>query len=360
MTTYTRSLLVVLIGLLTLTTVRLLDSAPFAGREAQLAAAHLMAQCTADLPQLREAAGLPITPETDPNLTGLIGPEYTDFTTTLGNLEAKRTGTNPAFAAVLVRYFQELGLQKGDVAAIGASGSFPAMTLATLCAAKSLGITPLIIYSFGSSTYGAGARNMTLLEMLEHWRQKGRFSYAVLAVSLGGDNDQGEGLIFEEAREGFVTKAQTSGLPFINEPTLQTSAQARMAVYAQAAAGQPIRCFVNVGGASVNTGNRGFTARLSTGLIHPEAVRDLTASATGVAAAFLRQDVPVINLLDMRHLALKHGLPLDPKPLPPVGHGDVYTTPGQHGVRVAVLALGLCGGLWVLFAGRKRSRVFSF
>lgn len=356
MTPVFRHLLVAAIGLLALVGVRLVDSTPFAGQEAQLAAARLMAHCMMDLPELRTAAGLPLTPDTDPNLTGLIGPEYTDFTTTLGNLEAKRTSTNPAFAAVLTRSFLELGLQEGDIIAVGVSGSFPSMALATLCAARSLGLKPLIIYSLGASMYGAGAWHFTLLEMLEHWRKQGRFPYEVLAVSLGGDDDQAGGLIFEEAREGFVRKAQTCGLPFINEPDLRASEQVRMALYARAAGDRPIRCFVNVGGASVNMGNRGFAARLPNGLVRPEAVQGLTEGASGVAAAFLRQGVPVVHLLDMRHLALKNGLPLDPKPLPPVGEGGVYTVSGHTGLRTVLLGLALCAGLGLLLRGKRTSR----
>lgn len=360
MNTVFRHALVAGIGLLALTAVRLVDATPFAGQKAQLAAAQLMHRCTADLAALRKASSLPITPDTDPNLTGLIGPEYTDFTTTLGSVEAKRTSTNPAFAAVLTRYFLELGLQKGEVIAVGASGSFPAMTLATLCAAKSLELKPLIIYSLGSSMYGAGAWNFTLLEMLEHWRGQGRFPYTVLAVSLGGDDDQARGLIFEEARDGFVRKAQTCGLPFINEPNLRASEQVRMALYARAADNQPIRCFVNIGGASVNMGNRGFAARLPNGLVRPASAGSLAGGsdtgASGVAAAFLRQGVPVVHLLDMRHLALKNGLPLDPKPIPPVGEGGVYSVSGHTGLRVVLLGLGLCAGLGLLLTGKKMKR----
>ena len=38
----------------------------------------------------------------DLNVTGLIGPEYADLFTSLGDLEAKRTTTNPDMAALLV------------------------------------------------------------------------------------------------------------------------------------------------------------------------------------------------------------------------------------------------------------------
>jgi hypothetical protein len=34
--------------------------------------------------------------------------------------------------------------------------------------------------------------------------------------------------------------------------------------------------------------------------------------------------IPLIHLLDVRNLALKSGLPLDPIPLPEIGKGDIY------------------------------------
>ena len=49
----------------------------------------------------------------DLNQTGLIGPEWTPLTTTPGIEEAKRTALDPNFAALLVRYFEEAGLEKG-------------------------------------------------------------------------------------------------------------------------------------------------------------------------------------------------------------------------------------------------------
>ena len=49
-----------------------------------------------------ETAGIEIDETIDPNRTGLIGPEYTDLFTSLGQLEAKRTTTNPDLAALMV------------------------------------------------------------------------------------------------------------------------------------------------------------------------------------------------------------------------------------------------------------------
>jgi len=96
--------------------------------------------------------GLQINKVTDPNLTRLIGEEWTTLTTTLGNLSSKRTTTNPDFAALLVDMFIKVGLKRGDVIAIGASGLFPSLILATLSAAKALDLKPITICALGSST----------------------------------------------------------------------------------------------------------------------------------------------------------------------------------------------------------------
>jgi len=76
----------------------------------------------------------PIDEGLDPNRTGLIGPQYSPLFTTVGHLEAKRTTTNPAMAALLVHLLQEAGVEPGDRIAIGASGSFPALMIASLSA----------------------------------------------------------------------------------------------------------------------------------------------------------------------------------------------------------------------------------
>ncbi len=80
--------------------------------------------------------GLGLYERADVNRTGLIGLETSPITTTLGNLEAKRTTTNPDFAALLVRLLAEAGVKRGETIAVGASGSFPALIVAALSAAK--------------------------------------------------------------------------------------------------------------------------------------------------------------------------------------------------------------------------------
>ena len=78
--------------------------------------------------------GYKISPIDDPNQTGMIGEPYTEITTTLGNLEAKRSTANPNTAAMVVDMLTQCGAEKGDTVAVNLSSSFPCLNLAVLCA----------------------------------------------------------------------------------------------------------------------------------------------------------------------------------------------------------------------------------
>ncbi|MCK7480237.1 MAG: poly-gamma-glutamate system protein [Candidatus Moduliflexus flocculans] len=94
------------------------------------------------------------TPLRDPNRTGLIGLEYAETTTTLGDLEAKRTSASPDMAALAVLLLREAGLEPGDAIAVGASGSFPGLALAVLSAARALDLDVALVASLGALLLG--------------------------------------------------------------------------------------------------------------------------------------------------------------------------------------------------------------
>jgi hypothetical protein len=48
----------------------------------------------------------------DPQHTGLIGPEWSGITTTIGDPEAKRTTINPNFAALIAHFLQQAGVKR--------------------------------------------------------------------------------------------------------------------------------------------------------------------------------------------------------------------------------------------------------
>lgn len=315
------ALIILLVGLLIIEQTKFIVQTPYYNEQIQ--AAQLMKSSLEAVKEERLNRNIPLDIGLDPNKTGIIGKEYTQLTTTLGNLEAKRTSTNPAFAALLVKYFKEANLKKGDVIAIGASGSFPALIVAALSATKVLKLEPLLIYSIGSSEYGANVPEFTFVQMLDSLNKKNILPYNLLAVSLGGFLDQAEGMFYPDSREIIEKIAQDSGVHFINIDSIEENIQYRMQLYKIAAIQRPLKAFVNIGGATPNYGNTNASITYPNGLViegpkipdHPE---------RGLIFEYQNLGIPIINLLNIRDLAIKNGLPIDPTPLPEIGEGGVY------------------------------------
>ncbi len=299
--------------------------APATSGAPQVEAARLMARALESVKALRRSKGLPLDRSVDPNETGLIGDEFTPLTTSLGEVDAKRTSTNPAFAALLVRYFREAGLERGDVVAVGASGSFPGLLLATLCAARVLDLEPVVIYSVGASMYGANLPGFTFVDMLARLRADGVLPYQLAAVSPGGDQDRGAGVLFDEEGTTLLAEIRRSGLPIVEGASLADNIQRRLTIYEASAAGRPIRCFVNVGGASASFGDTPASLTLANGLVRRP--HEVPRSPTrGLVFEFASRGIPVVHLLFVRGLARDNHLPFDPVPFPSIGEGPVYLT----------------------------------
>jgi poly-gamma-glutamate system protein len=280
-------------------------------------AALLMARSLTSIRALRLEKGIAIDRMLDPNGTGIIGEEFTPLTTSLGDAAAKRTAANPAFAGVVAGYYERAGLRSGDAVAIGGSGSFPAFVLASLCAARALDLRPVLIYSIGSSMYGANIPGFTFVDMLARLRADGLLPYSIAAIAPGGERDTGRGVLFDEEGTTLVDEARRSGLPLVEGPTLGDRIRRRLDIYEGAAAGRPIRCFVNVGGATANFGDTAASLDVPNGLVLK--VPSLPSSPSrGLLFEFAARGVPVVHLLYVKGLARENGLPFDPAPFPPL------------------------------------------
>ncbi|OPZ50822.1 MAG: hypothetical protein BWY92_00605 [Firmicutes bacterium ADurb.BinA052] len=323
----------------------------------QVRAAAIMRDCTLAIAEERTARGIHLDPELDPNGTGLIGAEFTPITTTLGVLEAKRTSTNPAFAALMVRYFLDAGLEPGDVVAVGASGSFPALILATLAACRALDLQPAIVYSIGASMYGANIPEFTFGDMLVFLNSRGMLPYGLAAVSLGGEGDVGANGVFGEGAECFEQAATRSGAPLLKANTVADSIRHRMEIFAHAAErlGRPVACFVNIGGATANYGNTADSLDFPNGLVMQPPVMSAHPER-GLIFEYVAMGVPVINLLDVRGLAVRNGLPVDPIPLPPLGEGGVYFTQAHSRPTAAVALLASASAVLAAAGALPRRR----
>ena len=288
--------------------------------EAMVRAAEQMESCMAELKAERLRRGIPIDEGTDRFATGLLGTDFTAITTTLGNLEAKRTSCQPDMAALVCDLYVRAGVQAGDRVAICSTGSFPALNLAALCAAEALGAEPVMIVSIGASTYGANIPAFTAPEMLYHLYEAGLVATAPAGVTLGGDDDLGlnMGAVFfpdeAEALQAALDRMEGAGIVVTQIPDRQANLRWRESLYGD------VSCFVSVGGHNMALGDHGEGYGLGQGLIE----KPVTDGESYLMGHYLALGVPCIGLLNVKQLCAEYGIPFDPAALEKVGESHIY------------------------------------
>lgn len=314
--------------------------------DVQLAAAKRMQRAEAELLKVIEAEGILIE-EIDLNATGLIGPEWTPLTTTPGLEDAKRTALDPNFAGLMVKYFTEGGLEKGDRVAVGTSGSFPGLVIATLCAGTEMGLDVDVIASFGSSMYGATRVEFNVCRIMGILKDAGIVDYDLLAVSPGGGNDYGESVLWPDSRDIIAGLAAEAGVEYLDFNDIEKTIARRLEIF-----GEDVDLFVNVGGASANSGTSAYTLDFPNGLV-TEPPRIPTTPNRGLMYEYAARGIPVVNMLNVRQMATDNGIAYDPVPLTQPGEGDVYYNV-VYPLWIAVLAAVLM--IAVLAVGYKKAR----
>jgi len=296
----------------------------FSQDSAERRAAELMLRAEKTAFDCQKRKGLePEKNQFDPNHTGLIGLEQSTMTTTLGRLEAKRTTTNPNLAALLVRLLKEAGLRPGDSVAVAASGSFPALLLAAICAGQSLDLDLMLVVSLGASQWGANNPEFTVLDMLESWQDSGLNKYRLLAVSWGGEDNSGREYP-EKIQRKIRDRAREMGLQILEPRPLSLMVREQAALFQESARG-PLKAFINIGGNLVCLGLDSSILELKPGLTKVEKIPP--AETRGLIQEMASQGLPVIHLLNIQGLVTRYGLPWDPQPLPPPG--QILSTKGQ-------------------------------
>ena len=278
--------------------------------------------------------GLQFDNAVDPHHTALIGVEYSEMVTTLGSADAKRSTTNPNVAGLVVQLLGEAAARRGDTIAVGCSGSFPALAVATLAATKALGVHPVMILSLGSSSFGANRTDWTLLDILESLKNKGLLDVSVAGVSLGGADDVGNDFD-PETIDKLMEKIRASGIPIINEPDLPLNVTRRMEIYFGSNAASRIAAFVNIGGSQADLGVDPLVLKLEPG-VNRQITLPAKEERYGVVFAMAKRHIPVVHLLHIKGLLLKYGLPWDPTPLPSVSAEDVSQP--RSGLNASVVA----------------------
>jgi poly-gamma-glutamate system protein len=259
--------------------------------------------------------------DVDPTNSGLVGFAASSTTTNTGSLEAKRTTANPNWAGVVVDLLLRADVERGDLVAIGVSGSFPALNIATFVAIEELGLEAVSIASAGASSWGANIPGLSWLDMEQILIEAEVMSHGSIAASLGGARDRAVGMP-GSGRRRLRDAIERNGVIFIETKDEIESIEQRMQIYAQHAGGRRFAAYLNAGGSLVSIGPKSIKRIYKPGLIlkpHPRALQ-----IDSVIMRFLTDGVPVINLSKVLPLAEQYGLPIEPTELPPVGEGTVF------------------------------------
>ena len=230
----------------------------------------------------------------DNRMSGLVGVEWSEITTTLGPLAAKQASTDPVWAAHILRWFDKADLVSGDRVMIMASGSFPGFLVSALAASETRGLKVELTVSLGSSTWGANRMEAPwpLLELC--LRKAGCLKTQSRYYTPGGRGETG-GNYSEDAMALLKEASVAAGVPFIrlndlNEVILMKTEEIRK---------YNPKLLILIGGAASITG--GTDDILPTGLI----TSSTSGMGQGVAKAALAEGITVLHLLNVKELTRK-------------------------------------------------------
>jgi poly-gamma-glutamate system protein len=283
-----------------------------------LMAARSMQAASRVLWMEKETRGLTPSAQTDPNRTGMIGQEYTPITTTIGELPAKRTATNPDFAAALIRQIALLQLARGTPVVIVVSGSFVGGDIAAITATETLGLRPIVVASLSASMWGANEPELNLLDMLAALREHNVIRTRAVAAVLGGGGAIG-GNMDADGVAALRRSAARDGVPIIEARPVAALIDALL-TRINAAAGNTTRpgAVINVGGALIGLGSCRESHEWPPGLTRR--APSCSDGTPGLAMRFAADGAPILHIINLRRLALEWGLPFDPIPLPIPGN----------------------------------------
>lgn len=307
-------------------------------------AAKIMREGMETLKPLR-AKLAPINPEFDPQRSGLVGVENSIVTTNHGGRQSKQTTINPNWAAVAVKLMADAGVEQGDLVAVTVSGSFPALNLATYSAIEAIGAEPVIIASASSSQWGANVPNFLWLDMERELREAGILSHKPIYASLGGIEDRGIG-IAEEGLDSIRNTIKKAGIDMIEPANYQEAVADRIAIFREHSAGRQYKAFINVGGGATIVGPPGIDDLFKSGLQEDAPARAFAVDT--VMGYFLQEDIPGIHFIGIKDMAERHGLPIMPQEVMPVGGGGIYSASVYNRWLALGMGLGLFGMTWLI------------
>jgi poly-gamma-glutamate system protein len=267
----------------------------------------------------------------DPRLTPVIGQQFSLITTDFDIFEAKLASANPNFAAAMVDVLKQAKVGRGDLVAVGMTGSYPGMNLAVLCACEAIGAIPVTVTAVGSTWWGANDPDLTWPDMERILNAKGVIHSHPLAGSLGGSRDEAFGMS-NIGQDLLRAAIERNGLVPIHENELPASVARRMELYTEAAGGKSYAAYVAVGSGEADLGHPSNAKLIGDGYINKLPLRNYPSR--GVIHTFNSQGVEIINISNPMVISQVYGLGGAEVPLADVGQGGVYASE-RYDMRVA-------------------------
>ena len=315
-------------------------------------ASRIMTDALKALAAHRRTLDIAIDPTTDPSQSGLIGIDYSDLTTTLGDLRAKQLSVQPAFAALIVTWLKDAGVRRGDRVALSLTGSFPGLNIAALSACEAMGLEALVISSIGASSYGANIPGFTWLDMERYLVAQGLVRSRTRYASLGGIVDTEGGL----DGQGYVLAERAidqHGASYLRERGVAGvvhDIERRWGIYS--AGGLP-KAFINVGGGVTALGWAPEAALLDDGLLRRAPV--LRSAERGLIFRMLEAGVPVIHLINIERLVARNHLSRDPMMGEVVDRAPIWRL--QLRQLAVLLLVWLTSCAYLIIGGAQRRRL---
>ncbi|EHM10905.1 hypothetical protein TheveDRAFT_1787 [Thermanaerovibrio velox DSM 12556] len=223
-----------------------------------------------------------------------LGVEWSEITTTQGDLESKTLSARSVWALRALRWFERAGLHPGDRVLVFSSSSFPALLVSVLLAAQEAGLDVTCVVSLGASSYGAN-RPEAPWPVMEGCLLRSRvLQRPALAYTLGGEGETGGG-IPPKGLETLIRSARSAGVPIWRDRILERKLQLVRS------AGPKL--VVSIGGSAANLGDDPAVLEVPSGLVMPR-----PDAGNGLVGEVLRMGTPVLYLIDLKGLHRREGL----------------------------------------------------
>jgi len=284
--------------------------------------------------------------------SGLIGIPFSPITTIISHREYKQITINPNWAAVMIDFYKQAGIKKGDTIAAGFSGSFPALNLAVLAAAEIMQFKIIAINSVTASSYGANIPDLSWPDMHKILNKEGIISNRLVAASLGAGRDLGLGVqdvarsIKLDGKQIIKNIISRNDLEFIYKMDTQKNLNKRMDIYYFYAGNNDIKAYVNVGGGIMSVG--GYRNSLKIFKPGLNIVSKPEVNFDSIMVRFAKQDVPVIHIRHIRELCKTSNMPCELNEIPAPGQGVIFGSYEYNQLLVIFVLILICVLLLVL------------